>query len=362
MLITISAMMLSCNSQIDDTNYISVKQNGLWGVVDKTGQFVVQPQYKRLTSFSNGIAAFFNDENKGGYVNYKGEVIITPQYVALTKFSEGIAFVKLTDNTIIAIDTKGNILFQLPQNIVQIRNFSEGLAAYKDNNNKWGFLDIKGNIAINPAYEAIYDFSEGYAAFKSNNLWGYIDKAGNIAVNPEFVNNVTNVRTGATNDISFKEGVAVALKINTPNKGVIDKNGNWVINPQFRDARACFSEGLVAFQENGKWGFMDLQGNKVITPQFSDVRDFHSGLAWAQLQMTKGFIDKTGKFVITPSVLQEYSDFYGDIAFFSESNGQHPRPKYSYGMIDAKGKTLILPNLDDFSIPQYEQKFEYITR
>lgn len=359
----IAALLISCSSRKDDDfNFIPVKQNGLWGVVDKTGQFVIPPQYTRVTSFSGGVAAFIDSDKKGGYINTKGEIIISPKYVSLTTFAEGIAFVKESNNNIRAINSKEETLFEVPENVIAIRNFAEGLAAFKSNN-KWGFFNAKGEIVIPPTFETIYDFSNGLAAFKStNNLWGYINAVGEVAINPTFINKVTNVRNGSTKDISFKEGVAVVQNINIPNIGVIDKSGEWIVTPQFKETNANVSEGLLAFQENGKWGFVDMQGNKIIAPQYSSVRDFHSGLAWAQLQMTKGFIDKTGKFVITIPIQQELSDFYGDVAFFSESDGKYPKPTYSYGMIDKNGKTLILANLESFSIPQYEQKFSIITR
>lgn len=59
-----------------------------------------------------------------------------------------------------------------------------------------------------------------------------------------------------------------------------------------------------------RWGFIDKTGKMVISPQFEDVHSFVKGLAPARLGKTWGFIDTAGKFAINPQ--------FEDAAGFSE--------------------------------------------
>ena len=42
---------------------------------------------------------------------------------------------------------------------------------------------------------------------------------------------------------------------------------------------------------NGKWGFIDKTGKEIVTPKYDDAKDFKEGLAWVELN-GKGFYIK----------------------------------------------------------------------
>ncbi|NEO54198.1 MAG: hypothetical protein F6K54_14575 [Okeania sp. SIO3B5] len=58
-----------------------------------------------------------------------------------------------------------------------------------------------------------------------------------------------------------------------------------------------FSEGLVAIKIGNKWGFIDRTGKMVISPQFDKVENFWKGLAPVKIGDESGYIDKTGRFI-----------------------------------------------------------------
>ena len=49
-----------------------------------------------------------------------------------------------------------------------------------------GVKDPEGNIIVEPIYDYIADFYNGYAAVRSNKLWGVIDSSGNLVVPCEY--------------------------------------------------------------------------------------------------------------------------------------------------------------------------------
>jgi len=62
------------------------------------------------------------------------------------------------------------------------------LHAFKDADGTYGFKDMKNNVVIMPAYDDVFEFSEGLAAVKVKELWGFIDVKGNWIVKPKYNN------------------------------------------------------------------------------------------------------------------------------------------------------------------------------
>ncbi|HNW94143.1 MAG TPA: WG repeat-containing protein [bacterium] len=138
--------------------------------------------------------------------------------------------------------------------ITEFREFHEGLMAVKIDG-RWGFVDVDGKLVIAAQYDAVSDFSGGFAAVTTQEAvlgigggkYGYIDKQGKLAINAQF-----------DRAWAFSDGLA---RVQLGAKyGYIDATGNYAINPQFADA-ADFSGGLAAVYRGGQWGYCDKTGN-----------------------------------------------------------------------------------------------------
>lgn len=99
-------------------------------------------------------------------------------------------------------------------------------------------------------------------------------------------------------------------------EGFIDAGGNLVIAPQF-DHVTSFNEGMAAVGNGDKWGYLDRTGNLVIPMRWKEAAGFSGGLAavvdtyhsyahsdldYSITLKSCGFIDKSGRYVIEPSV------------------------------------------------------------
>jgi len=84
-----------------------------------------------------------------------------------------------------------------------------------------------------------------------------------------------------------------------PQWGYIDKTGFFVIQPRFRSG-VQFSEGLANVNEVGARGFIDRTGEFVIKlpDDLIAIGSFSDGLARVTLQGGIGFIDRRGNVVI----------------------------------------------------------------
>lgn len=102
--------------------FAPVKKNGLWGFIDKTGEFVIEPQFE---DFLASDAAY--------------------------------------------------------SHLV----FHEGLAAVKKDG-KWGYIDSNGTVRVQFIWDSADQFSEGYAVVGSGGKYGYIDTSGQTVIPAQY--------------------------------------------------------------------------------------------------------------------------------------------------------------------------------
>jgi WG repeat protein len=190
---------------------------------------------------------------------------------------------------------------------------------------------------------------------------GFIDKTGKLVIG--FDRLPSGARIG-----DFSEGLASvcfllgAERVGCAAIGFIDETGKIVIAPRFKEARA-FSEGLAYAGTEDTRGFIDRRGAFVIRLKETerDPGDFHEGLAVISALEGNGsegygFIDRSGKFAITPrySRAQSFSEGLAAVAV------GHPR-EAKYGFINRKGEMVIqprfTPRLGQFGTIDYLSRF-----
>jgi hypothetical protein len=301
---------------------IPVNSGGKWGYINKKGEYVINPQFTDAGFFRDGLARVISSDGKIGYISEDGKYKIAATFKNGTLFSDGLAFVVSDDGYPTCIDKSGEMKFVLKQ-AKRVFSFKEGLAIMVATDNKMGFVDKTGKVVINPQFDDVSFFSEGFAAVQQNNKGGFIDKTGKIVINPQFkyVNN-------------FSEGKAVFN--NGKQTGFIDTKGNYIINPQFDEAEP-FSEGMSCIRSGKGYGYITKDGKIEINPQFDDASLFSSGLAAIKQGGKYGYINKKGKIEINPQ-FDYVSSFFDDIAFVEIAD--------KWGIIDKKGKYLVNPQFD----------------
>lgn len=205
--------------------------NGKYQFIDKTGRTVLEPKYKRVWDFTDGLAVvsipdldyFGNPDpysNIYGYIDTSGELAIPMIYSFALSFKDGYAAVtRKEDRKAGFINTAGEIVIPFEYNVTH--SFHEGLAAVKLNKS-YGFINKQGEVVIPFNFEEAEFFSEGLAAVKKpNGSWGYINKQGEVVI-PYKYKYAPNFYRGTTWVTDYREWV-----------GEIDKTGK-LISP-FRD-------------------------------------------------------------------------------------------------------------------------------
>ena len=200
-------------------------------------------------------------------------------------------------------------------------------------------MDVKGNTIIIPQFKEADDFYEGRARVKLAGTYGFgfIDEAGQVVIPYRF-----------HHAFNFQNGVAHVQVGNR--QGFIDRGGQIVVPLTFAADTNCLaahaSEGLIAANLGGLWGYIDLNGQTKIPPKFDrGAEDFSDGLALVHSSENSksGYIDHTGRFVISST--NDYGDFSEGLARVWQSIGLcltiSSPCKTGHGFIDKSGKLVI---------------------
>lgn len=289
----------------------AAKQGGKWGLIDKSGKWVVKPQYDN--AFHYGSVTTVEVHGKWGLIDQTGKELARPKYDSAIEFDEG------ADTAII------------------------------EQNNQFGLIDIKGRELIPPMYDLVSNFHDGMAMIKIDGRIGFASREGSQAVqaiSPRFGG------VGLFGLSSFHEGLAPVS--NARGIGYIDKTGEWVVEPKYRNAGYFYEGRAWVANQDERVGFIDRLGREVVDLQYVTVGNFQDGMAMVGIQngrtrgILAGFIDKSGREVVKPQY-EEVFDFSGGLAGVIRDG--------KLGFIDATGREIISPQYDYDDRDAYKPEF-----
>ena len=137
------------------------------GFINRKGEWVIEPQYKKVRAFSNGLAPVTTNGKQWGYINEKGEMVIPEKFRDAELFSkDGLAPVKVSKLWGF-INKTGDMVIEDKYAISTFTMFSKGASkGFVDGmarvglKKKWGFIDIKGNLLKDTWYNRAEPFVE----------------------------------------------------------------------------------------------------------------------------------------------------------------------------------------------------------
>jgi hypothetical protein len=175
--------------------------------------------------------------------------------------------------------------------------------------------------------------NEPLAAYKLNGLWHFIDYEGNLMFEPQPLVNIG----GYGNDYFM-----VIAEIDGENKWCyMDLAGEIVIITEadklrnFSDDMAIIIREVEDQQIGEMYGYINSKGEIVADTKFYAATDFIDGLAWVVEKDRRGYINKSGEYVME---FEEYNfgyPFFEDLAAMSDSRD------IVFGYINRKGEKVI---------------------
>ena len=276
-----------------------VEVNGLNGLINHGGKYIVHPKYEMIAEFSEGRAPVIDhgnykviDENgrvitsklysfigtyEGrralfaettesgqylyGYLDQQGNEVIPAKYLSANDFQNDKAVVQLAANEYALINKNSKVLYTYPY--PQVGNISDSLLPFKEiEDGKFGYIDIKGTIIIPPRYTFALPFEHGFAVVAitedNNTLYGLINKEGKYIFTPTY------------NDIHLlgknRAAIGIAIKEGYPFYGstyaLATTDGTILTEYKYRTI-VDFKEGVASATPGTETFFIDKNGKAV---------------------------------------------------------------------------------------------------
>lgn len=319
-----------------------VSKDCKFGLINASGEIIVDYIYDKIDNFSEGLAAFKHNK-KYGFLNEKGEIVIEPQFENVGKFESGLCSVYETDSitgkwykkAMIRMD--GSVAF-IPQH--KFSKFNDGLARIKIDEHI-AFIDTTGTVVFESTFKYGSEFDHGLVQ-----LW-WVSDSGYWQQNSDLSRTLIEDRR----TIYFNTSGDTVLDIKgwhglfhngygqlhfTEKKSVINSSGEVVIdslNPNWN--YGYFNEGYSTIKTKVgevKFGFIDSTGKVIIAPKYEELNEFRSGLAAFRIGSKWGFINTSGMEVIKPKFKDVKYAFRGELCLVKEDE--------FWEYINKKGKVI----------------------
>jgi hypothetical protein len=251
-----------------------------------SAEIVIPLQFQNARPFSDGMAAVKID-GMWGYIDRLGQWVIPPEYdFPIGDYSAGLAYVGKQ-----FIDKNGTPVFEGAkfENARSFRPKGKNALAAVQISGLWGFIDLDGNLVISPKYDNAGDFSDSsdglsLAPVKIGGVWGYVDRNGKELIMSNY-------------DYAWSFSGEFAAVMIEGAVGYINRSGIYTINPQFVHGGA-FYNGRAPVRSGNKTGYINDRGRIVIPAIYHDGGEFNNGLAPVATDNRWGYINISGKIVL----------------------------------------------------------------
>lgn len=307
-------MLLGCASA-EGYLYSAKGDNGLWGHIDETGNWVIPPKFDDASDF-RGNYAWIQQGDREGFANRDGEIVL------------------LLDENVVADSGYDGFYYGGRETGIWLIEGKTELGT------EWleGFFDVQSGVYSGLKWRGVNhreSNSRLIAVADENGKWGYVNRdTGEMVIPPKYDSDYMGS--------SFYDGYAVVVIMDDEGEIVqtllIDETGKEYPLPEGINAAYCdsvISDGLFeVVDENGLYGYCNTSGEVVIEPQFAYTFEFADGYAKVELtDGTYGVIDQTGK-VVMRTTDTHYADVRQDCYVL-------PTGEHSFTMYSVAGEELF---------------------
>ncbi len=227
--------------------------DGLYGYMDPSGKQIVTPVFESADDFVDGVAIVTKD-GLTGLIDTNGIFIVQPQYAFVFYLGDGLFKVKDADGKTGVIDAQGKEIvakeyddvFHLQKNYLMV-----------EQNQLSGCFDVRGNLIYPVKSPLQLFFVQGHSIVYSETKCGLIDTSGKYVIPAEY-DSVGYFYNGYTT--VSKNGVY----------GAIDSTGKIVIEAKYTTLQQ-FVNGIAVFRHDGKFGYVNTKGEEIISAQFDEA-------------------------------------------------------------------------------------------
>ena len=330
-----------------EINYYKLEKDGLYGVIDKEGNTIIEPKYYSIDIPNPTKAVFIKSEDGKIFsaIDKKGNSLFTDydsvEAIKINSITSNIPYEKTVlkyklGNLYGLIDFEGNKITDNLYNSITNIDYKEGTLKVEVNGS-FGVINIKGTTLLEPIYDSI--MADGYyeeetkyenAGFilrivtDQGYRFGYADKKGKIILDTLY-NEISRIT-----EIEDKD---VYLITSTNGRYGLYKNNKEVLANEYTEINFDANNNLLIVEKDQAKGVIDLEGNNIIPIDYDSII-----IGGKYIDAQKGeelvIFDSTGKHLDTDII--SYNQV-SDLAIVIDKNN-------NYNIVDSSGNKILKEN------------------
>lgn len=310
----------------EDRMLLSKKIDGKlkYGFIDKDGKEIIPFIYEEARNFTNGLSQVRKD-GKRGYIDKEGKEVIPLIYRCATTFYSDLALVSKNARKCEYIDKSGKVKASFDFTWDEIEEITKGGIIVRKED-KYGFVNNQGKLVVPCTYDRINSgFCDDLLCVLKDNNFGYFNISGKEIVPCKY-----------GMGLSSQNGIAKVFDEWGGHNGTyIDSAGKVLfsfVEADRLDSYGDFYEDYAVVSHQGLSGYIDKTGKEVISLLYESAQRFSEGLAGVKRDGLWGFIDKKGNEVI-PFIYEDAKYFSDGLALVKKDG--------MWGYIDKNGKSTF---------------------
>ena len=342
--------------EVKQYNYFVLKQNDLYGVIDKKGNTIIDPEYSeiKIPNPEKGIFVCYQEDTTKVLNERKEEILI--QYnniepIRLKNIASNLMYEKSIlkygkDGKYGLIDFKGNEITKPIYDEIDSLPYKEGELLVKQEG-KYGVINIKGNKIVEIEYDKIavdeYYTDENryqYAGYivsittEEGYRYGYLNYKGKEILKTEY-NDIARVTEIKDDENSY-------LICAKNGQYGITKNKDTIVENEYQSIRYDATNEVFVVEKSKKYGIANLEGTLIVPVQYNQI-DITGIYLYAQNEQGITVYNSNGT----------QANINSNVSILNTSNEKYKirinnENGTKYGVINQEGKQLI------------EEKYNYI--
>ena len=343
-------------AKVENYQYFVLKENNLSGVIDRSGNILIEPTYEEIripnpekavfVCYAENDSKVLNQNNEEMFSEYELVEPIRLKNVESDLMYEKSVLKYYQNGKYGLIDFEGKQITEPIYDSIDSLPYKEGELLVSQEG-KTGVINIKGNLMVDISYGSIevdgyykdenkYKYAGYITSITTNEgyRYGYVNYKGQKVLENEY-NEISRI-----NDIDDDEN-AYLISAKNGQYGVI-KNKEQILNNEYQSIRYDGTNNLFVIEKSRKFGVADINGNVIIEPTYNQI-DITGAYLYAQNEQGTTIFNSNGteaNINANISILNTDSDKY-KIRINNENGSK-------YGVINESGEQVI------------EEKYNYI--
>lgn len=286
--------------------YFTIFENNKWGVINSSGENVIQPTYDEMIIIPNPEKAVFIITYDVDYENntYKTKAINEKNEQLFTDYTQ----IEVIQNH----DNQNSIWYE--KSCLKVQK-----------NGKYGLIDLSGKILLDCTYdniEPLIGLSNSLVTTKDGKK-GLVSTTGSVIIENEYTQILA---------LTDKYETGYIVKNEDGKYGVIGTNKKILLPIEYDDIKHVYANSTYVAKTNENWQIINTETNTTIDINYDDVKSINNEYI---------IVEQSGKYgLITTAGEQKIEPQYNKLTYTNQ-NYYIAQKEDKYGLINANNEIKI---------------------